>query len=645
MDSTTRTPDSAAAPWWQRVPVLPFSLTALFLAFLAFPRVHDHPPLVASFLGVAAVLAVWTAILWIGSKRWTQCFRIERAQILKQHYIQATVQTCVYAYWGWYWRPVYAEIPLFLAQIVFLYTFDALLSWSRGRSWRFGFRPLPIILSTNVFNWFKDDWYAFQFLLIATGALGKEFIKWNRDGRRTHIFNPSGFTLSLFSIVLIATGTTYLTWGIEIATTIGMPPHIYLEIFLLGLVVQYFFSVTLMTFSAAGVLFILNVLYSKATGTYHFVDTNLPIAIFLGLHLLMTDPSTSPRTKLGRVIFGGLYGLANFVLYAIFERTGIPEFYDKLLPIPILNLSVQVIDRFAKSGVLGRFTRWEAAFPPGRANLVYMGCWSLLFFGMLGTGYIEAPHEGASIEFWKKAYAEGKPFAGPKLLKLAGSQAQAGSGPASNELGVLYMEGKVAKSDHGAAAHYFARACEAGDAAGCANLATQFLFLHEARSDEDVARAFQHLERSCTAGTDARPCYLLGYAYETGSGRPSDLSRAVALYTEACRRGSLDACKGIVRLRLAGIGDPSQMQDAARMLEAACQRGDAESCLYLAYIYHGGSGVPRDDARALASLRTACTSGSEQACKSLQSSEPSPFAAPLTARAPRWSAGSTGSGG
>jgi len=81
------------------------------------------------------------------------------------------------------------------------------------------------------------------------------------------------------------------------------------------------------------------------------------------------------------------------------------------------------------------------------------------------------------------------------------------------------------------------------------------------------------------------------------------------------------------------------------MLEAACQRGDAESCLYLAYIYHGGGGVARDDARALASLRTACSSGSEQACKALQPSEPSPFAAPLTARAPRWSGGGTGSGG
>ena len=42
-----------------------------------------------------------------------------------------------------------------------------------------------------------------------------------------HIFNPSGFSLSVFSVALIATGTTYLTWGPEIASTLSLAPHIY----------------------------------------------------------------------------------------------------------------------------------------------------------------------------------------------------------------------------------------------------------------------------------------------------------------------------------------------------------------------------------------------------------------------------------
>ena len=71
-----------------------------------------------------------------------------------------------------------------------------------------GFGPFPIVFSTNLFLWFKDDWFLFQFLLIAVGFLGKAFVRWERDGRRVHIFNPSAFALALFSLVLIVTGTT-----------------------------------------------------------------------------------------------------------------------------------------------------------------------------------------------------------------------------------------------------------------------------------------------------------------------------------------------------------------------------------------------------------------------------------------------------
>jgi hypothetical protein len=518
---------------WERLPAAALGLAALLLACALFPRVQANPRLVGAVSGVAAFLFAWALALWAAARRSGQGFRIECAPLLKSHYIQASVQICVYLYWGWYWPNVYAEAPLFLAQLVFLYAFDALLSWTRGRSWRVGCGPLPIILSTNVFIWFRDDWYVWQFALVATAALGKEFIKWQREGKRTHIFNPSAFGLGVVSLILIATGTTQYTWGPEIASTIGKPPHIYLEIFLLGLVVQYFFSVTLMTLSAAAVLCFLDLAYTRITGTYFFVDTSLPIAIFLGLHLLVTDPSTSPRTNLGRAIFGGLYGLANFVLYWMLESYGIPEYYDKLLPVLGLNLGVQAIDRFARSGIAGRFTRWEALFAPRKLNLAHMGCWAVLFAWMLGSGFVEGPHPGASVDFWKQAYVEGKPAAGQKLLKLIGSQADAGSAQARNELGVLYIEGRLVPQDHGAAAHYFSLAAAAGDRDACANVVTQFLFLREARSDQDVAHALAVLEALAQKGTDGRACSLVGLAYETGRGRPLDAARAAQFYRVA----------------------------------------------------------------------------------------------------------------
>jgi hypothetical protein len=98
-----------------------------------------------------------------------------------------TMHASIYAYWGWYWREVYHYAPLILAQVVFVCVLDMLVCWSRRDKWILGFGPVPIVVSTNLFLWFPDDWFFLQFLLISTGVLCKEFITWNRGGRRTHI--------------------------------------------------------------------------------------------------------------------------------------------------------------------------------------------------------------------------------------------------------------------------------------------------------------------------------------------------------------------------------------------------------------------------------------------------------------------------
>ena len=40
-----------------------------------------------------------------------------------------------------------------------------LLTWTRRRPFGMGFGPIPIVFSTNLFLWFRDDWFALQFLL------------------------------------------------------------------------------------------------------------------------------------------------------------------------------------------------------------------------------------------------------------------------------------------------------------------------------------------------------------------------------------------------------------------------------------------------------------------------------------------------
>jgi hypothetical protein len=602
---------------WQNGLGAPLAFLVLFLGLIFFPRIRANGWLLATFVGVGGGLLLWLAILWVRAGRRAGRFQMEYVPI-KSHYVQGTIHLCIYAYWGWHWRNVYEEAPLILAQVLFLYVFDALLTWSRGRTWRLGFGPVPIVLSTNFFLWFKDDLFLFQFLMVATGALGKQFVHWQRDGRRTHIFNPSAFGLAIFSFVLLATGTSHYTWGQEVATTLGMPHYIYAEIFFLGLIVQGLFGVTLMTLAATAVLCLLNLAYTARTGVYFFVDSNIPIAVFLGLHLLVTDPSTSPRTNLGKVIFGALYGLGVWVSYAILRDFGLPSFYDKLLVVPFLNVSVQVIDRCATAGVLGRWSQWETAFGRRKLNFMHIGCWMLLFAVMLGTGFVEGPHQGASIAFWRKAAEEGKPHAAENLITMLKDRADHGVGQACNELGLIYMEGKLAKKNPRLAIQFFASACDSGDEGGCENAGIQILFYGAPASAAEVSRVIDHLEMESVRGTNGLSCYLVGYAYDGGHGRIPDKTKARAFYTKGAALGDLGACKNLARMEINGEGGPADHGDAAQWLERATAGKDAESCMRLALMFHNGDGVARDEQRAVALLEEACALGVPEACQALQ---------------------------
>ena len=57
-----------------------------------------------------------------------------------------------------------------------------------------------------------------------------------------------------------------------------------------------------------------------------------------------------------------MYGLATIGLASLLSATGAPTFYDKLIPIPILNLTVRLLDRtFAGGGALGAKAKARAS--------------------------------------------------------------------------------------------------------------------------------------------------------------------------------------------------------------------------------------------------------------------------------------------
>ena len=537
---------------------------AALACFATLPWVRANPRLIGSILAAVTALLVFRFVV---QQTATRQHRVLTYDFVPRpaHYVQFCMHSSIYIYWGWYWREVYHYAPLILAQIAYLYALDMLVCWTRRDKWNLGFGPIPIVLSTNLFLWFKDDWFFLQFLLISTGVLAKEFLTWKRDGRRTHIFNPSAIALAVFSFALIVTHSTQISWAEEVAVTLQRPPNIYIEIFLLGLVVQALFSVTLVTISAAAVLYFLSTAYFAATGVYYFVDSNIPAAVFLGLHLLVTDPATSPRKPLPKVIFGALYGAAVFALYSILAWLGAPTFYDKLLCVPPLNLTVRFLDRLP----LPVLSRWT----PRRANFAHMSLWISLFLVMTLTGFLGAHHPGRDPHFWQTACVEGRRNGCATWVHTLEIACVHGSGRACMTLGSLRTEGRLTQRNLAEAGKDFARACDAAIPDSCAGLVS--LIQHNTASV---------LQSPCDAG-DGESCFLLASLYYAGGGVPKDYFRAVSLFNEACTHGWPRGCGGLGECYKSGHGVEPDPAKAAQYFETACRNGIAASCYAVAGLY------------------------------------------------------------
>jgi len=584
----------------QVTPVALFTAMSLPLAFIvalaglaAVPSVRQHSTLLWSVVGAAGALLAGVAVLAASAARRARTLSIE-VSLRKQHYLQACAQLSVLLYWGWYWRPVYDSAPLILAQLLFAYAFDIVLAWSRRDTYTLGFAPFPVIFSINLFLWFKPEWFYLQFLMIAVGFLAKELIRWNKDGRRAHIFNPSSFPLSVFSIALILTGNTSMTAGIDIARTQFNPPNIYLMLFLIGLPGQYLFGVTTMTMSAVVTTYLCGLAYFAATGTYLFVDSYIPIAVFLGMHLLVTDPSTAPKTELGRIIFGALYGVGNVVLYDVLRRAGIPAFYDKLLPVPLLNLSIGLIDRVAQSPALRMFDpgRLGRSLKPRRRNLAWITLWASIFAGMSVVHAVGDSHPGHRVPFWQQACQDNKLHACENLGLFTATYCADGSGWACNELGMLRSDGRLHDSQD--PRDDFSKACTLRFAAGCQNVARLASGAKPRRADPQ----------------------LLDYPVVLRSGKGAIEERTpLELAGKACDQGWLSGCerRAFMFLRAEGVArDPAR---AAAEFDKACASGLATACSDVGFMYHSADGVPHDEQRALAYLSKACDLGYAAACR------------------------------
>ena len=499
-----------------------FALNACFvggLLVLSQLSVLETRPMVrTSMAGAALFLLAWSGLLF-GVLRRRQKVVLE-VVMRRQHYLQACLQGTLILYWGYYWREVYHAAPLIAAQLLFAYAFDSLLSWTHRRTFALGFGPFPIIFSITLFFWFKDEWFYLQFGLVALGFLAKEFLRWTRDGINTHIFNPSSFPLAIVSVFLLIFNATEMTWGFQVALTEFYPPQMYLAIFLIGMPGQYLFGVTPMTMAAIVTTFVCSVIYYAATGIFFFSDSHVPIAVFLGMTLLFTDPATSPRTELGRLLYGVLYGLTTVVLYDLLLRFGMPGFYDKLLQVPLLNLSAKRLDQLARSPRLQRIepSAWGRGLVARQRHLAYMSVWAVGFAAMSASGYLGDNHPGQYLPFWQKACATNTRTACEDLYFQEDGYCADGSAWACNEVGILLAEHYA---NPRRAAMSFERACGLRFPAGCDNAAA--------------------MAKGGTFRRDAPT--LADYQFVlTGSKGPMKEREPARLYARACTQGWPGTC-------------------------------------------------------------------------------------------------------
>ena len=497
---------------------LPLACAAALAALGLLPATAANARLQWAFWGAAGVVGAWAALLAAATIGRSQPLRVE-VVLRKQHYVQALAQASIFLYWGWRWREVYDSAHLLAAQLLFAYAFAALLALSRRGVCALGFGPVPIVFSINLFLWFRADWFHWQFVLIAAGFAAKEFVRWSRDGRRTHVFNPSALPLGVCSLALLLTGASGVTWGYEIANTLNYPPQIYAFIFLVSLPGQLLFGVATMTLSAVAATYAFGLLYFAATGVYYFFDSYVPIAVFLGMHLLFNDPSTSPRTELGRVLYGVLYAAGVIALYAALDRAALPTFYDKLLAVPVMNLLVPAIDRLARAKASRRFdpAALASSVTGRRRSLGYAGVWAALFAVMSAAQGVGDHHRGQWVPFWQAACTEGRPYACRNLGNLVSNYCRARSGWACNEFGVLLDPRRNPQF----AVRAFSDACGLGFAPGCANR-----------------------DRSTWNALRREPPGLADYRIVLqGAKGPMPEMTPAEIYRLACRQGFADGCR------------------------------------------------------------------------------------------------------
>jgi TPR repeat protein len=560
-------------------PLIVLALFGGFASFMLWERVQATAGLFWAFAVSTALFGFWLGWLFLRMKREGTELTIDFRPRLP-HWIQMLIHGSIFVYWGLHWEGVFEHMPLIAAQVLFAYLMEMCLAWTQYRNFRLGFGPVPIVGSTNLFLWFKDPFFGAQFGMLAVSYLARQFIRWEREGQKIHIFNPSAIGLAVAAAIVISGGWVHHTWGAEISITLGSGPYAFEQLFLAGALVMVFFDVALMTMSAAVSMVLIGLVYYQLTGVWFFVDTAIPIAVFLGMNLLLTDPVTSPHSEGGKVLFGVLYTTGVMGLYIVLREMERPAtggdpgltaaFFDKLLFVPILNVAAVLIERVGRK--LLPIERIIGSLQGYAKRGVYLGIWVGAFM-IIRPQLVE--HPGASVAFWEQACTEEKPWACDNVRRLQYGPCEGGDGAACHNLGVVYEFGEGTQKDVELAAGFYSRACELKMGEGCSNLGA--LLMTDSERPDKAQEAMKLFTKACELNSGTG-CLRLGSMFMHAMGVPADPPKGRSLFEKGCTANSGQACHLLAQAELAGQGGAKAPKQAVEHLRKGCTLKFAPAC-------------------------------------------------------------------
>ncbi len=210
-----------------------------------------------------------------------------------------------------------------------------------------------------------------------------------------------------------------------------------------------------------------------------------------------------------------------------------------------------------------------------------------------------------------------RPVAGPASAQAAAlylKACDAGTAISCRNLALMYANGTGVSQDNGRAVELYRKACKGGDTGGCTNLG--LMYANGTGVSKDYTQAATLYRKACDAGSRIG-CANLAVMYANGTGVSQDYAQAVALDRKACTQALMTSCGNLGLMYAGGTGVPQDYDRAISFFREACDSGLMVSCSNLGLMYSNGTGVPRDDAQAVTLFRKACDAGLTASCSNL----------------------------